>query len=121
MMTCDQPQAHPDRCGCGSLSAEDEIELRVAERTADVFKELDSVRNELKTMSEQFRIASEQINYLRKQRIALRQAVTALKDAADGNYWAWQGDGTDNLETLTAPVLITPDDLLKIINGESRE
>src|SRR5690554_4562546 len=31
-------------------------------------------------------------------------------------YWMWAGDGSDRLETLTCPVVITPADLMAIIN-----
>lgn len=31
------------------------------------------------------------------------------------DYWAWQGDGSDNLQSLVCPVLIQPADLREII------
>lgn len=30
-------------------------------------------------------------------------------------YWAWQGDGSDHLESLTCPVLIWPESLMEMI------
>ena len=35
-------------------------------------------------------------------------------DKAKGEYWAWQGDGEDHLESLVCPVLISADDLLAL-------
>ncbi len=37
---------------------------------------------------------------------------TMLRDKARGDYWAWQGDGEDHLESLKCPVLISAKDLL---------
>ena len=34
---------------------------------------------------------------------------------ASGNYWAWQGDGSDHIESLTCPVVIQPRDLKAIL------
>lgn len=38
------------------------------------------------------------------------------RDKARGNYWAWQGDGTDHLESLTCPVLIAAADLRRLLS-----
>lgn len=37
----------------------------------------------------------------------------------DQECWMWAGDGSDRLETLTCPVVITPADLMAIINRGS--
>ena len=36
----------------------------------------------------------------------LRSQNTLHVNRARGEYWAWQGDGTDDLPSLTCPVLI---------------
>lgn len=36
-------------------------------------------------------------------------------DANAGNYWAWQGDGEDHLESLSCSVVIRPEDLREIL------
>lgn len=35
-------------------------------------------------------------------------------EAERGNYWAWQGDGEDHLESLSCPVVIQPQTLLQL-------
>lgn len=42
--------------------------------------------------------------------------VRALREAAAGNYWSWQGDGEDHLESLVCPVLIPAPALQAIID-----
>jgi hypothetical protein len=32
-----------------------------------------------------------------------------------GDYWGWQGDGSDNLESITCPIVILPRDLRTLI------
>lgn len=45
----------------------------------------------------------------------LRTAITMHQDKARGDYWVWQGDGEDHLESLVCPVLIRPEDLIAIL------
>ncbi len=33
-------------------------------------------------------------------------------------YWAWQGDGEDHLESLTCPIVIQPEDLRKLLESK---
>lgn len=37
------------------------------------------------------------------------------RQACEGDYWAWQGDGEDHLESLSCPVVIHPADLMVMI------
>lgn len=39
---------------------------------------------------------------------------------SSGNYWAWQGDGSDHLESLTCNVQIRPEQLAAIIAERDR-
>jgi len=39
--------------------------------------------------------------------------------AMDGNFWTYQGDGEDYLESLTCPVIIHPQRLLGMVNAAS--
>jgi hypothetical protein len=55
---------------------------------------------------------------------SLQLQVTKLKaensrhiDKSLGDYWSWQGDGTDALESLVCPVLIPADVLLRMLTG----
>lgn len=41
----------------------------------------------------------------------LRNDLNAHAQKSAGNYWSWQGDGSDHLESLTCPVLIPADRL----------
>ncbi len=43
------------------------------------------------------------------------RVAKAHLDANQGNYWSWQGDGEDHLESLVCPVVIQPRVLEKII------
>lgn len=36
-------------------------------------------------------------------------------------FWYWQGDGTDHLETLVCPVLIRPEALINLIDEARTE
>lgn len=48
----------------------------------------------------------------------LRRELISHREKAQGNYWAWQGDNQDHLESLVAhcPVLIQAKDLQQITN-----
>jgi hypothetical protein len=52
---------------------------------------------------------------LAAENAALRAELTAHRDKARGDYWAWQGDGNDYLESLICPVLIPAASLRGII------
>jgi len=56
-----------------------------------------------------------QLAHARDQGVRLMGMVQTLRDAAQGNYWLWQGDGEDHLESLTCPVLIAPGQLMNLI------
>lgn len=52
-----------------------------------------------------------------KQEIAWLKADNTLhRDKAEGNYWAWQGNDEDHLESLVSPVLIPAKALKKILD-----
>ena len=58
------------------------------------------------------------VEILRNERDSLYDKIIDLKahlEAEGGNYWGWQGDGEDHLESLVCPVVIRPQELLKII------
>lgn len=38
----------------------------------------------------------------------LQQELSRVCLVIAGNYWSWQGDGTDNLESLNCPVIVDP-------------
>ena len=43
-----------------------------------------------------------------------RDEINTRHDKDKGNFWYWQGDGEDHLESLTCPVLIRAEDLRAI-------
>lgn len=47
----------------------------------------------------------------------LRRELVSHREKAQGNYWAWEGDGEDHVESLLSncPVLIPAHDLQKIL------
>lgn len=49
-----------------------------------------------------------------------RRELTMHEDKAAGDYWFWQGKD-DHLESLSCPVLIHPEDLLKLISPPTKE
>lgn len=50
---------------------------------------------------------------------ALRRELVAHREKAQGNYWAWQGDGSDHVESLVCPVLIPAEDLKELLEFET--
>lgn len=46
----------------------------------------------------------------------LRSEVQHLRDVVRDNYWIYQGDGEDHLESLTCPVVITAAQLMRILD-----
>jgi len=46
----------------------------------------------------------------------LQQEIARLTAANGGNYWRWQGDGGDYLESLTCPILIDVGQLHEILS-----
>lgn len=62
------------------------------------------------------------VKKIERQRDALAEKVdrlTAHLEAEKGNYWSWQGDGEDHLESLVCPVVIQPKILEKIIGEKA--
>jgi hypothetical protein len=60
------------------------------------------------------------VKKIENERDALALTVGTLRariDAEAGNYWSWQGDGEDHLESLTCPVVIQPH-ILKAITDD---
>ncbi len=47
----------------------------------------------------------------------LQQEIARLTAANGGNYWRWQGDGGDYLESLTCPILIDVGQLHEIFSA----
>lgn len=49
---------------------------------------------------------------------ALYDKIAALERERDGEVWYWLGDGHDHPETLCCPILIDPQDMVKILGIE---
>lgn len=59
-------------------------------------------------------------NYLYDKNNELEEQLSELKKNQfktfnDEECWIWQGDGSDNLDTLVCPVVISPRDLSELI------
>lgn len=50
-----------------------------------------------------------------QERATMRREIVTLQEGAAGNYWHWQGDGEDHLESLSCPVLISADQLRAVL------
>lgn len=61
------------------------------------------------------------IEYILDESIKLLDELNLHRDKTRGDYWCWQGDGEDHLESLVCPVIIHPQDLLGIINNAGEE
>jgi len=70
-----------------------------------------------KLRAEVARLTKERDGYRHKAEFSEheRQYHRTLRDAAAGNWWVWQGDGEDHLESLTCPVLIRPERLAETL------
>jgi hypothetical protein len=55
------------------------------------------------------------IESLEREREQLREEIQFRSQKSTGQYWAWQGDETDHLESLTCPVLIRASDLRELL------
>lgn len=55
---------------------------------------------------------------LRDEIAWLRRELETARDMLRGDYWFWQGDGEDHLESLVCPVVIRADDLAALIKSE---
>lgn len=98
------------------LTPEDELELKVAERTETLQIEVDTHKDRIKFLESEIDLLKGQLKYRREQHRDLKIQARLMKEAAEGNYWAWQEDGENHLESLTCPVMIDPQDLLKLVH-----
>ena len=46
--------------------------------------------------------------------------LLAHREKAKGNYWCWQGDGEDHLESLTCPVLVSAAQVRELLAARSK-
>lgn len=70
-----------------------------------------ALEKELKQANKFVRGWEEEAKGLKRDIIRLK----SLLDAKNEDYWAWQGDDEDHLESLVCPVVIYADDLRDII------
>lgn len=77
---------------------------RAMHRGAELIRQLDKLCN---GQQDALKEAAEEITRLKAQ-------LSMHRAKANGEYWAWQGDGEDHLESLTCPVLIPAESLRKL-------
>jgi hypothetical protein len=120
-----------------------------AEEAADLERKLDDCREDLRmaemdsdSFEKQYVKAKDRYKAAEKERDALVGEKAGLRDElarqvaeverlradnklhrqrAEGEYWVWQGDGTDHPESLTCPVLIHAQDLRELLNRKAKE
>ena len=69
-------------------------------------KEIERWKKEAQELSKQNYKLGEAVKEQKAEIEHLRSHVTLHMQKARSEYWPWQGDGTDELNTLTYPVLI---------------
>jgi len=62
-----------------------------------------------------FHDLDEALAVIKREAEKLSDENAALQRERQGEVWYWQGDGNDNLESLTCPVLIEADDLRALL------
>lgn len=85
-----------------TMTAEREAEIYTLDQTEvgyDLKRELDATRVKL-------------------QKVELEMATR--RRLAKDEIWFWQGDGEDHLESLTCPIIITPEALREILQKVQR-
>lgn len=110
---------HERDCARGMLSltrdkliaCEDALEAARAD-LAKVVGEFNTSQKQLSTTLEMLKITATLLEFKCIELVAHREK-------AHGNYWAWQGDGEDHLESLSmsCPVVISAEQLKAIINA----
>lgn len=65
------------------------------------------------TIEEQHKSHEIEVSYQRRR-------LEMYAAAESKNYWIWQGDGEDHLESLTCPILIRPEQLRSLIAERTR-
>ena len=60
------------------------------------------------------RLQREIVSRLVEDMAVAQQENAMLRDKIRGDFWLWQGNGEDHLESLVCPVLIRPETLLKL-------
>jgi len=58
-------------------------------------------------------LAEKRLETADRERDELQKQNRLHRDKANGDYWAWQGDGGDHLESLVCPVLIPASEIIK--------
>lgn len=59
---------------------------------------------------------AENTEFLLRDYIELKWRHNTMAEGVSGNYWLWQGDGEDHLESLTCPVLIPAAELKYMVD-----
>jgi len=60
-------------------------------------------------------VAKAQLSKDKTKLAGLMDKVVALERERDGEVWYWSGDGNDHPESLCCPILIEPEDMLKLL------
>lgn len=85
------------------------------EQVAELRDGLAAAQKEANGLREALQFADARHHELRVANEALHLAVR------EKNYWAWQGDGNDHLESLVCPVLIRPEQLRALLNANAAQ
>ena len=70
----------------------------------------------MKAKDDQIASLQQYIEYQKEDIANLQKSLTMIIDKEAGDYWTWQGDGEDHLNSLCCPVLINANDLKDIVD-----
>ena len=99
-------------------SPQDKLREEIAKTIACVDYTLPA-RNCFK-VADQILAIIEKAGYKSPEEVAgLENKIVALERERDGEVWYWLGDGYDHPESLCCPILIEPEDILKLISKQT--
>lgn len=85
------------------------MDRRITELEAQLARSRDAARTSAYQLKAEFRARE-----LETENYGLREALSSAEKRL-GDHWHWQGDGTDDIQSLSCPVSIQPDKLQAII------
>lgn len=98
--------------GIASILRKDNLKCQEAVKTLVSERKMNE---KLTNDVEQWKLEAE---YLNKRLQLLRQKYNDLHDI--GNAWHWQSDSDNHLESLVCPILISPEQLRKLLNTQNK-
>ena len=128
--TGDCPHGDVNEClaAQGRIIAEQEAKIvsmqeqldRKTQLVSDVNERLCNEQATVGNLKKKLSEVAEACNRRENEAETLRFNLNMRLDAEREDFWFWQGDGTDDLESLTCSVVIRPEQLARILNEKDR-